>query len=108
MRDNSGKWMVLIEPRDYQPEDFADGRSERHHLGFRPWRRPHRIWPSSALRRVAPDDVDEFFAAVLRGFHERLHSRSSWSASRAVFEPGRNFGFAVDGRWVSTCGATAG
>ena len=24
---------------------------------------------------------------------------------QAVFEPGRNFGFAVDGRWVSTCGA---
>jgi hypothetical protein len=22
MRDNSGNWMVLVEPRDYQPEDF--------------------------------------------------------------------------------------
>ncbi|WP_104105914.1 VOC family protein [Nocardioides sp. 616] len=23
MRDNSGNWMVLVEPRDYTPEDFA-------------------------------------------------------------------------------------
>jgi len=23
MRDNSGSWMVLVEPRDYTPEDFA-------------------------------------------------------------------------------------
>jgi catechol 2,3-dioxygenase-like lactoylglutathione lyase family enzyme len=22
MRDNSGNWMVLVEPRDYRPEDF--------------------------------------------------------------------------------------
>lgn len=22
-RDNSGNWMVLVEPRDYKPEDFA-------------------------------------------------------------------------------------
>ena len=22
MRDNSGNWMVLVEPRDYSPEDF--------------------------------------------------------------------------------------
>lgn len=23
MRDNSGNWLVLVEPRDYSPEDFA-------------------------------------------------------------------------------------
>lgn len=23
MRDNSGNWMVLVEPREYTPEDFA-------------------------------------------------------------------------------------
>ncbi len=23
LRDNSGNWMVIVEPRDYQPEDFA-------------------------------------------------------------------------------------
>lgn len=22
MRDNSGNWMVLVEPREYTPEDF--------------------------------------------------------------------------------------
>ena len=25
-------------------------------------------------------------------------------AYREVFEPGRGFGFQVDGRWISTCG----
>lgn len=24
MRDNSGNWMVLVEPRDFTPEDFSD------------------------------------------------------------------------------------
>lgn len=24
MRDNSGNWLVLVEPRDYTPEDFAE------------------------------------------------------------------------------------
>lgn len=24
IRDNSGNWMVLVERRDYSPEDFAD------------------------------------------------------------------------------------
>ena len=23
LRDNSGNWMVIVEPRDYKPEDFA-------------------------------------------------------------------------------------
>jgi hypothetical protein len=23
MRDNSGNWMVLVEPREFSPEDFA-------------------------------------------------------------------------------------
>jgi catechol 2,3-dioxygenase-like lactoylglutathione lyase family enzyme len=25
MRDNSGNWMVIIEPREFSPEDFATG-----------------------------------------------------------------------------------
>ena len=25
MRHNSGNWMVLVEPREYTPEDFGDG-----------------------------------------------------------------------------------
>ncbi len=25
MRDNSGNWLVLVEPREYSPEDFAQG-----------------------------------------------------------------------------------
>lgn len=24
MRDNSGNWLVLVEPRDFKPEDFTD------------------------------------------------------------------------------------
>ena len=23
LRDNSGNWMVIVEPREYTPEDFA-------------------------------------------------------------------------------------
>jgi hypothetical protein len=25
MRDNSGNWMVIVEPREFSPEDFATG-----------------------------------------------------------------------------------
>ena len=28
-----------------------------------------------------------------------------WDPPPPVFEPERNFGFTVDGRWISTCGA---
>jgi predicted acetyltransferase len=56
------------------------------------------------LSYVTPDRVDEYLATVLRGFHED-YTAELWRPYQAVFEPERNFGFAVDGRWVSTCGA---
>jgi predicted acetyltransferase len=56
------------------------------------------------LTYVTADRVDEYFAAVLRGFHDD-YNPELWRPFHAVFEPERNFGFTVDGRWVSTCGA---
>jgi predicted acetyltransferase len=56
------------------------------------------------LTYVTADRVEEYLAAVLRGFHED-YNPELWHPHRAVFEPERNFGFTVDGRWVSTCGA---
>ena len=41
---------------------------------------------------------------MLRGFHDD-YKPELWQPHRAVFEPERNFGFTVDGRWISTCGA---
>ena len=57
-----------------------------------------------ALTYATADRVDEYFATVLRGFHDD-YNPELWRPHQAVFEPDRNFGFAVDGRWVSTCGA---
>ncbi len=57
-----------------------------------------------ALTYATADRVDEYFATVLRGFHDD-YNPELWRPHQAVFEPERNFGFAVDGRWVSTCGA---
>jgi predicted acetyltransferase len=48
--------------------------------------------------------TEEFFAAVLRGFHDE-YVAETWEPHRKVFEPERSFGFQVDGRWISTCGA---
>jgi predicted acetyltransferase len=48
--------------------------------------------------------VDAYLAAVLRGFHAD-YVQDLWQHSRRVLEPARCFGFTVDGRWVSTCGA---
>ena len=56
------------------------------------------------LTYVTADRVDEYLAAVLRGFHDD-YNPEVWRPYRAAFEPERNFGFTVDGRWVSTCGA---
>jgi predicted acetyltransferase len=53
---------------------------------------------------VTPDRLDEFFTAVLRGFHDD-YVAAKWKPHRKVFEPQRSFGFQVDGRWISTCGA---
>ena len=53
---------------------------------------------------VTPERLDDFFAAILRGFHDE-YVADRWEPHRKVFEPERSFGFQVDGRWVSTCGA---
>jgi predicted acetyltransferase len=52
---------------------------------------------------VTPERLDEFFAAVVHGFHDD-YVAAKWEPYRKVFEPGRGFGFQVDGRWISTCG----
>jgi predicted acetyltransferase len=51
-----------------------------------------------------PERTDEFFAAVVHGFHDD-YVAETWEPHRKVFEPERSFGFQVDGRWISTCGA---
>lgn len=56
------------------------------------------------LTPATPERTDEYVATVLRGFHED-YIAELWTPHKAVFEPDRNFGFAVDGRWVSTTGA---
>ena len=56
------------------------------------------------LTPVTADRTDEYFATVLRGFHTD-YKPELWEPHKAVFEPERNFGFAVDGRWVSSTGA---
>lgn len=48
--------------------------------------------------------TEEFLTAVLRGFYDD-YQPEIWGPGRAVFEPERSFGFTVDGRWVTTCGA---
>jgi predicted acetyltransferase len=53
---------------------------------------------------VTPERLEEFFAAILRGFHDE-YVADRWEPHRKVFEPERSFGFQVDGRWISTCGA---
>ena len=57
-----------------------------------------------ALTYATADRVEEYFTAVLRGFHED-YNPELWGPHQAVFEPERNLGFTVDGRWVSSCGA---
>jgi predicted acetyltransferase len=53
---------------------------------------------------VTAERLDEFFAAVVRGFHDD-YVAAKWEPHRKVCEPERSFGFQVDGRWISTCGA---
>ena len=48
--------------------------------------------------------TDEFFAVAMRGFYDD-YVAEHWQPMHKVFEPERNFGFQVDGRWISTCGA---
>ena len=56
------------------------------------------------LEYVTPDGTDAFFAAVARGFHGD-YQPELFGPFAKVFEPERSFGFTVDGRWISTCGA---
>jgi predicted acetyltransferase len=53
---------------------------------------------------ATPERVDEFFAAVVHGFHDD-YVAEMWEPHRKVVEFDRSFGFQVDGRWISTCGA---
>jgi predicted acetyltransferase len=53
---------------------------------------------------ATPERTDEFFAVAMRGFHDD-YVAERWKPMHKVFEPERNFGFQVDGRWISTCGA---
>jgi predicted acetyltransferase len=53
---------------------------------------------------ATPERTDEFFAAGMRGFHDD-YVAERWAPMHKVFEPERSFGFQVDGRWISTCGA---
>jgi predicted acetyltransferase len=57
-----------------------------------------------ALVYATPERTDEFFAVAMRGFHDD-YVAERWEPMHKVFEPERNFGFQVDGRWISTCGA---
>lgn len=56
------------------------------------------------LAYLTPDRVDDYLAAVMRGFHGDSKPEE-WGPIRAVLEPERNVGFTVDGRWISTTGA---
>jgi predicted acetyltransferase len=69
---------------------------------IRPGTAPHLA--QRELVYVTPERTEEFFAAVLRGFHDE-YVAEAWEPMRKVFEPERSFGFQVDGRWISTCGA---
>ncbi|MFL6045747.1 MAG: GNAT family N-acetyltransferase [Propionibacteriaceae bacterium] len=53
---------------------------------------------------LTPEQIDEFFAAVMHGFHS-AYVADQWKPMHKVIEPERSFGFQVDGRWISTCGA---
>jgi predicted acetyltransferase len=70
-------------------------------------RTPHPSAPHLARRELVyatPERTDDFFAAVVHGFHDD-YVAENWEPHRKVFEPDRSFGFQVDGRWISTCGA---
>ncbi len=56
------------------------------------------------LTPLAPGRTEDFYAAVVRGFH-RDYDAEATVAAREVLEPERCFGFTVDGSWVSTCTA---
>jgi predicted acetyltransferase len=69
---------------------------------IRPSTAPHLA--QRELVYVTPERTDEFFTAVVHGFHDD-YVAERWEPMHKVFEPERSFGFQVDGRWISTCGA---
>ncbi len=56
------------------------------------------------LTYAPADGADDFLAAVTHGFHADYQPELIGPFAK-VFEPERSFGFTVDGRWISTCGA---
>jgi predicted acetyltransferase len=56
------------------------------------------------LTYATSDRLEEFLGAVARGFHGD-YEPELWRPHQGVIEPDRGFGFTVDQRWVSTCGA---
>ena len=53
---------------------------------------------------ATPERLDDFFRAIVRGFHDD-YAPEKWQPYHRVFEPERSFGFQVDDQWISTCGA---
>ena len=56
------------------------------------------------LAYATTEDIDDYLGAVMRGFHGDYEPEHRGPFG-VVFEPERSFGFRVDGRWISTCGA---
>jgi predicted acetyltransferase len=63
---------------------------------------PHLAEPK--LTYLDEADTEAFIAAILRGFHDD-YNPEVWEPFNKVLERDRSFGFAVDGRWIATCGA---
>jgi predicted acetyltransferase len=56
------------------------------------------------LTYATREGTEDFLRATARGFHQDYDPERAGPA-RGVFEPERNFGYTVAGRWVATCGA---
>jgi predicted acetyltransferase len=56
------------------------------------------------LTYATADRLEEYLRAVARGFHGEWDA-ALWAPHGRVVEPERCFGYTVDDRWVSTCGA---
>lgn len=66
-------------------------------------RAPHLVEPE--LRAVTGETFGDYSRAIALGFEETYHSETD-ELERRMLE-GRAFGFAVDDRWVGTCGSLA-
>ncbi|SDT43088.1 Predicted acetyltransferase [Friedmanniella luteola] len=56
------------------------------------------------LSPLPAEGAEDFLAATTRGFHQDYDADAA-RAARGVLEPERCFGYAVDGRWMATCGS---